>query len=132
MLNTKRPGEHNKFLNKIKALVRVFLGTRPLSHPTKALHGKYILELARDTHHSVALTRIVQNLPITCWSIFLSILNVVKDFDVIFTDVAALFGYEPSGQMVVVEKIESFINKISQRAIANMVRMHRESNLVDT
>jgi hypothetical protein len=75
--------------------------------------------------------RIAQNIPITCWSTFIGIQNVVEHIDVLFTYVAALLGYDPSGQMAVVEKMESFIGRIVQRALAYMVRMHRERKLAD-
>ena len=104
---------------------------RPLSHPTEGLHGEYILELGQDTLKSVALTSIAQNILITGWSTFPGIHSAVEHIDVLFTDVAALLGYEPSGQGAVVEKMESFIGRIAQRAIADMLRMHRESELAD-
>ena len=113
-------------------LIRTLEGfTRPLSHPTRGLCLQYILQLTQDTNHSVALTRIAQNIPITGWSTFPDIQNAVEGFDILFADVAALLGYEPSGQMGVVQKIESFIGRIAQRAVADMIRLHRESELAD-
>ena len=88
-----------QILRAILYLVRTLEGfNRPLSHPTRGVHGEYILELARDPHHLVTLTRIVQNLPITGWSIFHGIRNAVKHYDVLFTDVATLLGSDPSGK----------------------------------
>lgn len=113
-------------------LVRILEGyNRPLSHPTRGLDLQYILQLTHDTHHSVALIRVAQNLPLTGWSTFPSIQNAADNFDNLFSDVAALVGYELSSQEAVVEKIQSFIGRIAQRAIADMIRMHRDNELAD-
>lgn len=113
-------------------LVRILEGySRPLSHPTRGLDLQYILQLTHETHHSVTLTRVAQSLPLTGWSTFPDIQNATDSFDNLFSDVAALVGYEPSRQMAVVEKIQSFLGRIAQRAIADMVRMHRDNELAD-
>ena len=58
-------------LRAFLSLVRSLEGSnRPLSHSTRGLHGEYIMELARDAHHSATLRRIAKNLPMTCWSTF--------------------------------------------------------------
>ena len=113
-------------------LIRILEGySRPLSHPTRGLDLQYILQLAHDTHHSVALRRVVQSLPLTGWCTFPSIQNASDNFDDLFSDIEALLGYESSRQMAVIEKIQSFIGRIAQRAIADMVRMHRKDELAD-
>jgi hypothetical protein len=113
-------------------LVRNMEGFRhPLSHPIKGLHGENILGLARDKIQLGSLTTISQNIPITGWCTVPGIHRAVEHIDALSTDVAALLGDEPTGQMAVVEKIESFIGRIAHRAIADMVRMQREGELAD-
>lgn len=104
---------------------------RPLSHPTLGLHEEYIMGLARDNIQSVALTTIAQNLAITGWSTFPGIQDAAEHINVLFAGVNALLGEDPAGQKAVVEKMESFIGRIAQRAVADMVRMHRDSELAD-
>jgi hypothetical protein len=104
---------------------------RPLSHPIKGLHVENILGLARDKIQSGSLTTISQNIPITGWCTFPGIHRAVEHIDALSTDVAALLGDEPTAQIAVVEKIESFIGRIAHRAIADMVRMQREGELAD-
>lgn len=120
-------------------IIRVFLylvrsldgSSRPLSHPEKGLHGEYILELAGHMQYSVALMRIAHQLPMTGWSTFPGIHNAAESFDVLFADVAALLGNDLSQQKAVVDKMEVFIGRIAQRAVADMIRMHRGSDLAD-
>ena len=104
---------------------------RPLSYPIIGLHEEYIMGLARDKIQLVTLMTIAQNILITCWSTFPDIQSAVEHIDVLFTDVAAILGDDPTGQNVVVEKMESFIGRIAQRVVADMVCMHRDSELAD-
>ena len=104
---------------------------RPLSYPIIGLHEEYIMGLARDKIQLVALMTIAQHILITGWSTFPGIQSAVEHIDVLFTDVAAILGDDPTGQKAVVEKMESFIGRIAQRAVADMVRMHRDSELAD-
>lgn len=119
-------------LRAILYLVRVFEGyKRPIAHPTKGLGLRYLLELARDKETSVALTMVVQNMPSMGWMSFPNIMNVAEPFSVLHDDVVALLGYEPDKQVEVVKKIQYFCGKIAHRAVADMVRMHRQSELAD-
>lgn len=113
-------------------LVRTVEGfNRPLSHPTRGLDLEYMLELARDKNHSVALTKIAQSLPTTGWINFPGIYDATDNFEDLFLDVVALLKYGTSKQMEVIEKIQSFIGRMAHRAVADMVRMHRQSVLAD-
>lgn len=125
-------GECPHILRALLYLVRSLEGfNRPLSHPTRGLHGEYIMELARHPQHSAALRRIATNLSTTGWSTFPGIHNAAEHMDKLFEDVAALLGCDPSVQNAVVVKVESFIGRIAQRALADMVRMRRAAELGD-
>ena len=65
------------------------------------------------------------------WTIFPGMQNAADNFEHLFLDVAALLRYDPSRQMAVIEKIESFTGRIALRAIADMVRMQRKDELAD-
>lgn len=129
---TSLEGECPHILRALLYLVRSLEGfNRPLAHPTRGLHGEYMRELARDPQHSAALRRIAQNLSRTGWSTFPGIHNAAEHMDKLFEDVVALLGSDPSLQNAVVVKVETFIGRIAQRAIADMVRMHRAAELGD-
>jgi len=65
------------------------------------------------------------------WTIFPSMQNAADNFEQLFSDVATLLGYDPSRQMAVIEKIDSFIGRIALRAIVDMVCMQRKDELAD-
>ena len=119
-------------LRAIMYLVRTLEGhKRPLAHPTNGLGLEYLLDLARSKDHSVSLTMVVQNMPSMGWMSFPGILDAVEPFSALHSDVVALLGYEPSKQVEVVDKIQSFLGKMAHRAVADMVRMHRLTELAD-
>lgn len=60
------------------------------------------------------MRRIARSLPTTGWSTFLVIHNVAEHMDILFEDVAALLGCDPSVRNAVVGKVESFIGRIAQ------------------
>lgn len=52
-------------------LVRTLEGySRSFSHPFRGLDLQYRLQLIHDTHHSIALTKVAQSLPLAGWSTF--------------------------------------------------------------
>ncbi len=119
-------------LRVLLSLVRSLQGfDRPISHPTRGLTKEYIVQLARDPHHSAAMRRISTTLSTTGWITFPGIHNAAEHMDILFGDVEALLGFDPSMQDAVVGKVESFIGRIAQRAIADMVRMERGAELGD-
>lgn len=119
-------------LRAIMYLVRILEGhKRPLAHPTKGLGNQYLLEFARDKDFSVALTEVVQNFPSMGWTSFPGIDVAAEPYSVLHRDVIALLGYEPNEQVAVVNKIKAFLGRMAHRAIADMLRMHRHSELAD-
>lgn len=119
-------------LRALLSLVRSLeVSSRPLSHPTRGLHGENLMELARDPHHSAALRSIAKNLPISGWRTFPGIHNAAKYIDILYPYVEAILGCEPSRQNAVVKKVESFVSRIAHRSIADMVRMQRGTELAD-
>ena len=119
-------------LRALLYLVRTLQGhRRPLSHPITGVDQHFLLNVAHDTHLSVTLTSVAGSLPILGWTIFPGMQNAADNFEQLFSDVAALLGYDPSRKMAVIEKIESFVGWIALRAIADMVRMHRKDELAD-
>ena len=119
-------------LRALLYLVRTLQGHRhPLSHPIRGVAQQFLLNVAHDTHLSVALTSVAGSLPIMGWTIFPGMQNAADNFEQLFSDVAALLGYDPSRQMAVIEKIESFVGRIALRAIVDMVRMQRKDELAD-
>ena len=105
--------------------------TRPLAHPEVGLTLKYILEFATDNHNSVALTNVVHSLSSTGWALFPDIHTVADTLSNLHSDTVALLGYHPEKQFGVVQKIKSFIGRIAHRAVSDLVRMHRTSEVRD-
>jgi hypothetical protein len=105
--------------------------SRPLSHPDAGLTLQYILDFAVDTEKSVSLTNVVHNLEASGWNLFPIIHSVVDSFSNLHSDTVALLGYDPEKQVAVVEKIRSFVGRVAHRAISDMVRMQRSSELED-
>lgn len=117
-------------LRALLYLIRTLRGNkRPLAHPTKGLDLQYILELVRDRENSVALSVIAQALPHEGWPSFPSMMDAVDTFSDLHSDTVALLGYNPDKQVAVVEKIQAFLGRIAHRAVADMVRMHRDEQL---
>lgn len=120
-------------------LVRAFLilfktlhgQNRPLSHPDAGLTLQYILEFAVDNDKYVALTNVVHSLAASGWATFPGIHAVVDNYSNLHTNTVALLGYDPKKRVAVVEKIKAFIGKVVHRAISDMVRMQRSSELED-
>jgi hypothetical protein len=71
------------------------------------------------------LTHIVHNLPTMGAWYFPNI------FSVIHSDLKTLFGGEPCKQAAVTDRIQALFGKVAHRTIADMVRMHRTSELAD-
>lgn len=113
-------------------LVRTLHGyTRPLPHPTMGLTLQYILNFMMDNEKSVAFTNVVHSLATIGWAWFPGIHTVVDNFSNLHLDTIALLGYDPEKQVRVVNKIRTFIGRIAHRAITDMVRMQRSSELED-
>lgn len=62
---------------------------------------------------------------------FPNILDVVEQFNVLHSDVVALLGYEPSKQVEVMKKVQTFLGKMAHIAIVDMVCIHCQSELAD-
>lgn len=93
-------------LKAIMYLVWTLKGYKcPFARPTKWLYLKYLLELARDKEHSVALTMVVQNMPLMEWTSLPDTHDVAKSFSVLHNDVVTLLGYGPTKHVGVVDKI---------------------------
>lgn len=117
-------------LRAFLVLVRTLHGhTRPLAHPEVGLTLKYILEFATDNHNSVALTNVVHSLSSTGWALFPDIHIVADTLSNLHSDTVTLLGYHPEKQFGVVQKIRSFIGRIAHRAVSDLVRMHRTSEV---
>lgn len=112
--------------------VRTFHGhTRPLPHPTMGLNLQSMLDFAMDNEKSVAFTNVVNNIATIGWSLFPSILTVTDNFSNLHSDKIALLGYKREKKIGVVNKIRAFIGRIAHRAVIDMVRMQRYSELED-
>lgn len=105
--------------------------TRPLAHLDVGLTLQSILDFAVDTEKSVALTHVVHNLAATGWASFPGIHSVVDNFSNLHLDTVGLLGYNPKKQVAVVEKIRAFVGIVAHRAVCDMVRMGRSSELED-
>ena len=105
--------------------------TRPLPHPDVGLTLDYILDFAVDNEKSVALTNVVHNLATTSWALFPGIQSAVYNYSNLHSDIVALLGYEPNRQVAVVEKIRAFIGRVAHRAVSDMVRLQRSSEIED-
>lgn len=113
-------------------LVRTLHGyTHPLRHPTMGLTLQYILDFTMDNEKSVAFTNVVHSLATIGWALFPSIHTVADNFSNLHLDIIALLGYDPEKQVEVVNKIRTFIGRIAHRAITDIVRMERSSELED-
>ena len=112
--------------------VRTFHGhTRPLLHPTMGLTLQYMLDFAVDNEKFVAFTNVVNKIATIGWSLFPSILTVTDNFSNLHLDKIALLGYNREKKIGVVNKIRAFIGRIAHRAVIDMVRMQRYSELED-
>ena len=117
-------------LRALLYLVRLLKGNkRPLAHPTKGLDLPCMLELVKSKECSVALSVIVQELPHQGWTTFPGFHVALETPSELHADAIALLGYIPSNQVTVVDKIIAFLGKIAHRAVADMVRMHRDEHL---
>ena len=117
-------------LRALLYLVRTLQGVkRPLAHPTKGLDLAYMLDLVRSKEYSVALSVIVQGLPHQGWTTFPGIHVALENYSELNADTVALLGYDPANQVAVVDKIQAFIGRMAHRAVADMVRMHRDDQL---
>ena len=105
--------------------------TRPLAHPNIGLTFQSILDYAVDNEKSVALTNVVRTLATTGWALFPGIQYVVDSYSNLHSDTVALLGYDPKKQVAIVEKIRAFIGRLAHRAVSDMVRMQRSSELED-
>ena len=105
--------------------------SRPLPHPDTGLTLQCILDFVVDSEKSVALTNVVHNLASTGWALFPGILSVHDNFSRLHSDTVALLGYEPKKQVAVVEKIRAFVGRMAHRAVCDMVRLQRSSELED-
>ena len=117
-------------LRALLYLVRTLQGIkRPLAHPTRGLDLNYMLDLVRSKEYSVALSVIVQGLPHQGWTTFPGIHVALENYSELHADTVALLGYDPANQVAVVDKIQAFIGRMAHRAVADMVRMHRDDEL---
>ena len=106
-------------LRALLCLVRTLKGNkRPLAHPIKGLGLDYILELARSKDYSVALCVIVQSLPHQGWSTFPGMHGTLDTFSELHADTVALLGYDPSNHVRVLEKIQTFLERLAHRAVS--------------
>jgi hypothetical protein len=59
-------------------------------------------------------------MPTMSWTCFPGIHNVAESFNELQNDICTLLGYEPSKQVEVVDKIESFLGKMAHKVIIDM------------
>lgn len=62
---------------------------------------------------------------------FPNIFKAAEPLNVHHSDLEALLGGEPCKQAAVIDKIQTFFKKVTQRTIANIVHMRRTSELAD-
>ena len=62
---------------------------------------------------------------------FPCIIDAAETFTTLCNDVVALLGCEPSKQQEVMDKIQSFFGKLAHMAIADLLHMHRTTELAD-
>lgn len=106
-------------------------GNQPLAHPFLGFILQYILDLARNNTKSVALTNVVHSLPTRGWAFFPNIAYDGDSFIILHLDIVTLFGYDPTKQVGIVHKINTFIGHIGHRAVVDMVRMRCSFALAD-
>ena len=105
--------------------------TRPLPHSDVGLTLDNILAFASDNDKFVALTNVVHNLATIGWALFPGIQSMVESYSVLHLDTVALLGYDPKKQVAVVVKIRAFLGRLAHRAVSDMIRMQRSSELED-
>lgn len=65
------------------------------------------------------------------WALSQGMHTTVKTFSILHLDVLVWFGYDLDEQTRVVENVRTFIGRIAHRALADMVRTRRTSELAD-
>ena len=124
--------ECHHILKVILYLMRTFEGDqRPLAHPTTGLSVQSLFELAKSQDRSGSLTGVVQNLPFVGNMYFLCIYDVAETSTSLRNDIIALLGCEPSKQQDVMDKIQSFLDKVAHMAITDLLHMNHTGELAD-
>ena len=103
----------------------------PLALPVRGLTLSNIINSARDSEKSVVLTNIVQSLSTIGWTMFPSMHTATETFSTLHSDVLALLGYDLDKQTKVVDNVKAFVGRIVHRALADLARMHRTTELAD-
>jgi hypothetical protein len=103
----------------------------PLAHPFRGLTLDNILDIARDSKKSVALTNIVHTLSTIGWAMFPSMHTAIDTFGTLHSDVLALLGYDLHKQTNVVENGRAFAGRMTHRALADLAKMYRTTELAD-
>lgn len=73
----------------------------------------------------------MQNLSLMEYLYFPCINVDVQVFNIIHNDIVALLGYKSSKQQEVIDKIQSFFEKLTHGAIADMLSLHVSVVLAD-